>query len=43
VVWRQGVVDRIAAIALAHDLILITHNLREFSRVDGLNLEDWET
>jgi len=30
----------IAATALAHDLILITHNLREFSRVAGLKLED---
>ncbi len=33
---------QIAAIALAHGLILITHNTREFSRVPGLTLEDWE-
>ena len=33
----------IAAIALAHDLILVTHNRREFSRVTGLKIEDWET
>ena len=33
---------QIAAIALANDLILVTHNTREFSRVDGLQLEDWE-
>lgn len=33
---------QIAAIALAHDLTLVTHNIREFSRVDGLHLEDWE-
>lgn len=33
---------QIAAIALAHDLILVTHNTKEFSRVPGLNLEDWE-
>jgi tRNA(fMet)-specific endonuclease VapC len=33
----------IAAIALANNLTLITHNLREFSRITGLNLEDWET
>jgi tRNA(fMet)-specific endonuclease VapC len=32
----------IAATALAHDLTLVTHNLREFSRVTGLKLEDWE-
>ena len=32
----------IAAIALANDLTLVTHNLREFSRVPDLNLEDWE-
>jgi tRNA(fMet)-specific endonuclease VapC len=32
----------IAATALAHDLTLVTHNLREFSRVAGLKLEDWE-
>lgn len=33
---------QIAAIALANRLTLVTHNTREFSRVDGLNLEDWE-
>jgi tRNA(fMet)-specific endonuclease VapC len=33
----------IAAIALAHNLILVTHNSREFNRVTGLRLEDWET
>jgi len=32
----------IAAIALANDLILVTHNVAEFSRVDGLKIEDWE-
>ena len=31
----------IAAIALAHDLVLVTHNTREFSRVEGLRIEDW--
>ncbi|MFO7601267.1 MAG: type II toxin-antitoxin system VapC family toxin [Candidatus Desulfacyla sp.] len=32
----------IAAIASIHDLTLVTHNTREFNRVTGLNLEDWE-
>lgn len=32
----------IAAIARAHGLVLISHNTREFSRVEGLALEDWE-
>lgn len=32
---------QIAAIALAHGLILVTHNTREFSRVSGLIVEDW--
>jgi len=32
----------IAAIARAHSVILVTHNTREFERVAGLNLEDWE-
>jgi len=33
---------QIAAIALQHGLTLVTHNSREFSRVAGLTLEDWE-
>ncbi|MCD4686471.1 MAG: type II toxin-antitoxin system VapC family toxin [Anaerolineae bacterium] len=32
----------IAAIALVHSLILVTHNVREFSRIEVLRLEDWE-
>lgn len=32
----------IAAIALAHNLTLVTHNTNEFARVPGLALEDWE-
>ena len=33
---------QIASIALEHDLTVITHNTREFSRVGGLKLVDWE-
>jgi len=33
---------QIAAIALANNIILVTHNTRELERVDGLQLEDWE-
>lgn len=33
---------QIAAIALANNLTLVTHNIREFERVNGLQLEDWE-
>jgi tRNA(fMet)-specific endonuclease VapC len=32
----------IASIALANQLILVTHNTREFSRIKGLSLEDWQ-
>ncbi|MFM6078513.1 MAG: PIN domain-containing protein [Dolichospermum sp.] len=32
----------IASIALSHDLILVTHNTKEFLRVEGLKIEDWE-
>ncbi len=32
----------IAAIALANNLILVTHNTREFERVEDLEIEDWE-
>ncbi len=31
----------IAGTAMAHQAILVTHNLREFSRIEGLVLEDW--
>jgi len=33
----------IASIALANSLTLVTHNTREFSRMMGLKIEDWET
>jgi tRNA(fMet)-specific endonuclease VapC len=32
----------IAAIALANSLILVTHNTREFGRIAGLQVEDWQ-
>lgn len=32
----------IAAIALSNNLTLVTHNTREFERVEGLQVEDWE-
>lgn len=32
----------IAAIVLANDLTLVTHNTREFSRIESLKYEDWE-
>lgn len=31
----------IAAVALAHDAVLVTHNTREFERIENLKLEDW--
>lgn len=34
---------QIAAIALSRGLTLVTHNTREFARIDGLQWEDWET
>lgn len=32
----------IASIAVANNLVLVTHNVSEFSRVEGLQIEDWE-
>ncbi|MER3479593.1 MAG: VapC toxin family PIN domain ribonuclease [Meiothermus sp.] len=32
----------IAAIAKAHDLVLVSRNQREFARIAGLRLDDWE-
>lgn len=32
----------IAAIAIAHNATLVTHNVREFSRVAGLQYVDWQ-
>jgi tRNA(fMet)-specific endonuclease VapC len=33
---------QIASIALHNDLTLVTHNAREFGRIDGLKTEDWD-
>jgi len=33
---------QIAATALHHGLTLVTHNTREFGRIAGLKLDDWE-
>jgi tRNA(fMet)-specific endonuclease VapC len=33
---------QIAAIAFSHQLILVTHNTKEFSRINDLQIEDWE-
>ena len=33
---------QIASVALHYDLILVTHNTQEFSRVKGLKLDDWQ-
>ena len=33
---------QIAAIAIANNLTLVTHNIREFGRIEGLLYEDWE-
>ncbi len=31
----------IASIAIANDTILVTHNSREFNRIESLTVEDW--
>lgn len=40
---RIGLYDlQLSGQALSLDLILVTHNTREFQRVQGLRLDDWE-
>jgi tRNA(fMet)-specific endonuclease VapC len=31
----------IAGVAIANDLILVTHNQRHFNRIEGLEWQDW--
>ena len=39
---RVGTMDRrIAAIALTHGLVLLTRNVSDFSKVAGLQIENW--
>lgn len=43
---REGLVigerdTQIASIASANKLVIVTHNVKEFSRVGKLNVEDW--
>jgi tRNA(fMet)-specific endonuclease VapC len=39
---RIGAMDlKIASIALVNDALLVTSNVRDFSRVPGLRCEDW--
>jgi tRNA(fMet)-specific endonuclease VapC len=33
---------QIASIAIGNKLIMVTHNIDEFSRIKGLKIEDWE-
>ncbi|HPI88478.1 MAG TPA: type II toxin-antitoxin system VapC family toxin [Spirochaetota bacterium] len=33
---------QIASIALSHNLTLVTNNTKEFKRISGLKVEDWE-
>jgi tRNA(fMet)-specific endonuclease VapC len=33
---------QIAAVAMAHNLIVVTHNTGEFGRIKSLQTEDWE-
>jgi tRNA(fMet)-specific endonuclease VapC len=33
----------IGAIAIANGLTVVTHNVNEFKRIPGLQVEDWES
>jgi tRNA(fMet)-specific endonuclease VapC len=32
---------KIAAVALANNIVLLTRNRRDFSRIPGLRIDDW--
>lgn len=32
----------IASVAISNDIILVTHNTKEFQRIKGIKVEDWE-
>jgi tRNA(fMet)-specific endonuclease VapC len=38
---RNAVDLLIAAVALTHDLTLVTHNTQHFQNIPNLRLEDW--
>ena len=41
---KVGTMDlKIAAIALAENATVLTRNLKDFSRIPGLRVEDWTT
>ena len=45
---REGMIiserdTQIASIAMANQLTIVTHNVKEFSMVKGLKVEDWTT
>jgi tRNA(fMet)-specific endonuclease VapC len=39
-IYKMGSVAKL--LAFANNLTLVTHNIREFERVEGLQIEDWE-
>ena len=39
---NQDTTQAIETLRSANNLILVTHNVDEFSRVEGLTIEDWE-
>jgi tRNA(fMet)-specific endonuclease VapC len=45
---RQGIViserdTQIASIAVAYNLTVVTHNVKEFARIETLKIENWAT
>lgn len=39
---RTGTMDlKIAAICMAHEVVLLTRNLADFANIDGLKVENW--